>query len=317
VGAATLNECTDEVTPNGDTDYAEIAGEFSGMILSLSAVNDPIVHTGHIVRVNICGYNTGGQAEKFSGYLYKDNGVTLVATCFSGQVTSDHPDYTTYEYTLTELEAEAITDYSDLSIWVETHTLGTGESFRCTQCELEVPDAAGQDIQRTIDDDLGIGDAEAGVKTFERSFTESEGITDPSQPSRLTTVVRVIAESLGLTDTQTHLLALIRTITDSLGVADVQAKGESRPISNGLGITDAETILKTFVRTLAESLGLTDAVGRTQMVTRLVAETLGMTDSMIPGQSAVRTLAESLGISDVMTGVPSSKQTWQVHVKVG
>ena len=66
-GAATLHEATDEVSANGDTDYAE-AADNDTMELNLSTVTDPLSSAGHIVRFNA---NASGSKNPYVGWIQK------------------------------------------------------------------------------------------------------------------------------------------------------------------------------------------------------------------------------------------------------
>jgi len=139
VGAATLHAATDEVTPNGATDYAEANSGDTTMELGLSDVNDPGSSTGHTIRVTALAVGSG-QPERLDISLYQ--GGTLIVGAFSGQ-NIDRSAYTAYTYTLSALEADSITDYTNLRFRIAVATIGGGtERLRVTQAELEVPDAS-------------------------------------------------------------------------------------------------------------------------------------------------------------------------------
>lgn len=136
-GASTCHEATDEETPNGDTDYAEADSADTTLKMGLSTVTDPSSSSGHTLRFTAKASGTKGP-EKLDAYLYQ--GATLICTALSaGSITRD--SYNLYAYTLTSTEADAITDYSALRIWIAVNALGAGEYIRVTQAEFEVPDA--------------------------------------------------------------------------------------------------------------------------------------------------------------------------------
>lgn len=135
-GQASLYGCVDEETQNGDTDYI-LATSDTICELGLTDVTDPVIGTGHILRAWLKS-SGGGAPERLILHLYE--GATLRAS--SGNLTS-RDAYGEGIYTLTEAEANAITNYANLSVKVESSNLAGGETMRVTQVEFEVPDAAG------------------------------------------------------------------------------------------------------------------------------------------------------------------------------
>ena len=91
-----LHEDTDEITPNGDTDYAEANAGDTIMKLALSSVTDPGVGTGHTLRFTAEALNGGGGPEKLDVQLYE--GVTLIVQAFTKQGIN-RGSYQLYEYT--------------------------------------------------------------------------------------------------------------------------------------------------------------------------------------------------------------------------
>jgi hypothetical protein len=136
-GAATHHEATDDISPNGDTDYVQADGSDTSLILGLSTVTDPMVHTGHTLRLVMIANGSGGP-EKIDVDFYQN--TTLIANCLVNQSPS-RTSYTEYSCTLSEAEAANITDYSLLRVHIIVDTIGGGENIRTTQVVLEVPDA--------------------------------------------------------------------------------------------------------------------------------------------------------------------------------
>ena len=133
-GQTNLYECVDEETANDDTDYILAEGDTT-CELGLSDVNDPNSSTGHIIRFRI--KSTGSKApERCQVDLYQ--GTTLIA---STGTQSSRDAYSSFEYTLTAIEADSIGNYADLRFKIISSNLDTGETMRCTWVELEVPDA--------------------------------------------------------------------------------------------------------------------------------------------------------------------------------
>jgi hypothetical protein len=135
VGAATLHEAVDEVTANDDTDYMNATVNTTDE-LTLAAVTDPAVGTGHVIRYRMVTFG-GGAKERVTVQLYQ--GTTLIAETNANQ---SRDAYTTFTYNLLTPEADAITDYGDLRFRVVSSSVDGGESVRVTWAELEVPSAA-------------------------------------------------------------------------------------------------------------------------------------------------------------------------------
>ena len=148
VSAPTHHEATDEETPNGDTDYAQAGSTAGTLKLGLSSVSDPGVGTGHTLRVSVKALGSKGP-ERLDGWLYE--GAALIATAFAA-VSITRDSYNLYEYTLTEAEANAITDYGNLAVWLAPNSVASGEYLRDTWVEFEVPEGSQvhyQDIPAT------------------------------------------------------------------------------------------------------------------------------------------------------------------------
>lgn len=177
------------------------------------------------------------------------------------------------------------------------YTMSDTDDWNIVAGALQEPQAA--DLFRTINDDMGVTDPSqpVEVKTIVRAESESLGVTDASQPVVLKTFERTESESLGITDARTPLVGFIRSVAESLGIADARVQVETK--------------------VLAEALGLTDTMSRTQTIARVIAEALGIVDAQPKSATFVRVVSESLGITDEMIGVPSVSQSWQINVTKG
>ena len=117
-----------------------------------STVTDPAVSTGHILRARWSktgtGTNTRGVLQLRQGYVDEGDQGTLIAT-LTGAALAEV--LTTQTHSLSEAEANAITDYADLQlrVYAEKTAGGTAHSWQVEFIELEVPDAAGGDDTAT------------------------------------------------------------------------------------------------------------------------------------------------------------------------
>ncbi len=154
--------------------------------------------------------------------------------------------------------------------------------------------AGGEAIVRTIDDSLGVTDAQTKSATFARTFAESIGTTDVT--AKIAIHLRVLAESLGITDATVK--AETKLLTEALGITDTQTKDETKVLAESLGITDSVIRTCIIIRAFAESLGITDAVSQAAVLSRVLSEALGVTDVMTRTQVQTRIETESIGITD-------------------
>jgi len=136
VGAATLHEATDEVVRN-DADYAHLIAPGLGSAnaeLMLSAVNDPGVHTGHVIHAVIANVTT----HVVTHGIELKQGSTVIKSWDPETITNGQ-GFTEYTVELSEAEAANITNYSDLRIRPSYTSGGSGE-YKYSQLFLEVPD---------------------------------------------------------------------------------------------------------------------------------------------------------------------------------
>jgi hypothetical protein len=152
-GPTTCWECIDGQYPViTQYIYGDANGEYAQV--GLSAGDDPEVGTGHIVRWYWASIRDSTPPEKGSIYLYQ--GVsTIIATCASAATLP--LSWTADSYTLSESEANAITDYSALQLRFYVDSVGSAERVCIAWAELEIPDApvAGEGVPNLML--LGVG----------------------------------------------------------------------------------------------------------------------------------------------------------------
>lgn len=192
------------------------------------------------------------------------------------------------------------------------------------------------DVVRTIVDSLGLGDDQQRAATllrsitdnlglfayapfpyrkvaaiFARSVSDSLGLADVVEgPIQLVYLiahaVRVLSDSLGLSDDQQRVLAAVRTLTDSLGLSDDVAAALAAAVAtilalDSLGLSDDAQRTITALRTLPDDLGITDVAQRVATLLRIVTTDLGLSDASQRTSTVVRLLADNLGLSDDVT----------------
>jgi hypothetical protein len=112
-GGTTLSTYIDEQTAD-DADYIRsLTSPVSAdeAKIRLAALNDPGVGTGHIVRYRYGKDQSGGDAINLTVKLYDTDGTTLIASQTHTNIADGWIDGS---FTLSEAEANAITDYSGL-----------------------------------------------------------------------------------------------------------------------------------------------------------------------------------------------------------
>ena len=124
----------DEVTPD-DGDFITGTGNAKTFEVKLSAVTDPQVGTGHIVRIRARATGSGGAERLNTWGLYQ---ATTAIVTQNASITRG--SFNEYSITLSEAQANSITDYSDLRIRGLT-SQGTTETIDVSWAELEVPNA--------------------------------------------------------------------------------------------------------------------------------------------------------------------------------
>jgi len=116
-GTTDIYQAIDEVTPS-DTDYIKsaLAPTSDAYVTKLTTVEDPQVGTGHTIRYRFQKDSSGGATidltvELREGYVSEGTPGTLIKQWQHNDISNG---WTTEQPTLTEGEADTITDYSDL-----------------------------------------------------------------------------------------------------------------------------------------------------------------------------------------------------------
>jgi hypothetical protein len=130
VGETNPWDCANEVSAD-DSKYYYISGGGAQAYMGLSTATDPVVHTGHILRIRL---------QRPAG-----NRCSVQLRCGAGEVRwvidwdYAQTSWYTHVLTLTEAQAAAITNYSAVSI---RYYLNSGDNELDTSwVELEIPDA--------------------------------------------------------------------------------------------------------------------------------------------------------------------------------
>ena len=151
----TLFDKIDEVIPNDGTDYIGSSNDEDECEVGLSDVTDPAVGTGHTIRCYAqCPLGSGAKEQMW------------IALVENGNIRGQSPvhdvnrnSYALIEYTLSEVEANAITNYANLRLRFHITKVNGGEPIQITQAELEVPDASA-DTELVVPDVYHVLDAD-------------------------------------------------------------------------------------------------------------------------------------------------------------
>jgi len=129
---------------NGDTSYTESDLQALAILdVRLEPLSDPTSSTGHVLRFEAFTPNGGGggpsRTETMDICLFPRGSATQIAC--SGDFDISRTGYTSHSYTLTDTEADSITDYSLLDLVVQVKRVASDESITVTFASFEVPDA--------------------------------------------------------------------------------------------------------------------------------------------------------------------------------
>src|SRR3990172_9436389 len=123
----------DETTDDGDTTYTQTSSASGGngddLQVSLTNLPDPLSSVYHLVeyRWRNAGDSAGNAAIAFTAELLQGAAVIASQSHSAASVTSQLT-YTTSTFTLTQAEADSITDYNDLRIRFNVTTKSAGSS---------------------------------------------------------------------------------------------------------------------------------------------------------------------------------------------
>lgn len=114
--------------------------------VGLETATDPLVSTGHVIQARVGKFSAGGATydltvELRQGYVNEGSLGTLIATLTEPNISD--AEQTTYSYTLSGTEADAITDYSDLQLrwWFTDNADGGDRALEVDFLRIELPDA--------------------------------------------------------------------------------------------------------------------------------------------------------------------------------
>jgi len=105
--------------------------------VNIGSLTDPVGNIDHVIKFR--GQATGsGGGEKVKVVLFEGSTQRAI----SGKITITRGSFNAFSYTLTALEADSITDYTDLRIEIQADTVGGTEKLEISEIFLEIPDAS-------------------------------------------------------------------------------------------------------------------------------------------------------------------------------
>lgn len=180
----------DEVIPNDDVDYIwyKYSGNFYqpyadyfDYVLSLSdIVGDPVLHTGHVLRVRYM--HAGGNPPQVRPLLYQ--GSTFIGEIGAGSGLPVSSSWTTISLPISTDALKWVTDYNDLRL-VFRAAPGVGQASgetRISWVEVEIPEPSdGRHAQLDPDTPQAVNVAVAGVAPGFTGFAvEAAGVVAPT-----------------------------------------------------------------------------------------------------------------------------------------
>jgi len=133
-------------------------------------------------------------------------------------------------------------------------------------------------VLRTISETLGLTDAmiQEGTGALVRVINDVLGMVDSR--TKLHAALRALSATMGTTDSMARLFAVSRIISDAEGITDGAYQGKVFTIAESIGIADEVSRLIAFLRTQEEGVGITDAIVRVATVLRTLDEGIQLTD---------------------------------------
>jgi len=174
-GSTPLWPKLDEASPDDGDLISTTAAATTGEV-KLSAVNDPNSSAGHVVRLRARATGSGAAERLNTWGLYQ--GTTAIVTLNSSITRGSFNNYT---ISLTAVQADAITDYSDLRVRF-TAAQTAGETLEISWIELETPDA-NQQYNQSVSG--AFGPAGALLKQAEKPLSSVLSFTGVLATSRI------------------------------------------------------------------------------------------------------------------------------------
>ncbi len=133
-------------------------------------------------------------------------------------------------------------------------------------------------VLRTIADTLGLTDSmiQEGTGALVRVINDVLGIVDAR--TKLYVALRALASTINTADSMSRLFAVTRVISDAEGITDGAYLGKVFTFAESIGISDEVTRLVAFLRTHDDSVGVLEAILRVSSVIRSLDDGIEMTD---------------------------------------
>jgi len=119
-------------------------------------------------------------------------------------------------------------------------------------------------------------------------------------------IVKLITDTVGITDVLTNIKGIVKSIADTVGLTDVlnvfKPEGAKfAALADTVGITDALTNIRAIVKSIADTVSVTDVVATARTIIKTITDTIGVTDVVSIVAVYIRALSDAASISDFLT----------------
>lgn len=181
-------------------------------------------------------------------------------------------------------------------------------SMDVAELELyEVVTSAGQDLQATITDTVGVTDHSVHHGALPRILNEPVPLSDTVETA--STVMRSLLDTVNVADSVESGLTFDRVIVDALDVSDAAATTVSagRSVVDSIGVLDEiQTADETL---LTDSVGIADSVVYAFSYGRTVNDEISSQDVVTPSQALQRVVVDGTAIDDSVLSFLSSEES--------
>ena len=227
----------DEVTANDSTDYNYSTNNVGSPVIehALTALSSPSARTGHILRVKVCKTNNGtpatdGNTASLVFSLYQ-GGTLIQSSASTGALTAT---WTAFSVTISEANANNITDYSDLRL-VVTGTVATGgatgvrRGVAVTWGELEIPDAPSSTVLESSATATGSATAAGGTNMVLASLATASGSSTATGATNFLYTSTCTAAGLSTADAQAGMVVYTTSTAAGTSSASATSSGMAGP----------------------------------------------------------------------------------------
>lgn len=179
-------------------------------------------------------------------------------------------------------------------------------------------------LARALNENMAIVDQLQQVRQFNRKLSESLSIADVLTYYKTGLTVRVLAESIAISDVNLFYSMKRRLISEVVPFITDQLVGsfaalQSRSIVEGMVVTDSLGAQVIKVRNAADALLITDQLQSILSRVRSISDSLAFSDSLVATLMRRRALNEIISMIDVNVGafIGNAANYQDVRIKIG